>query len=201
MKHKLLLILFLFPAILFAQNFRGGAFAGLALSQIDGDKHGGYHKPGFIVGASVDRALSEDFALAMELKFIQKGAQASYNYDTGSDDYRVLLNYIQIPLLAKYNVWNSIWAEAGVGFAYLIDWEEEIDYTTMYFSSFKRSEFTFLAGATYDIPTTKLRVGARFSYSLPVRKISDAKVVSFLDKLQLYQYNNNLEFTLCYLFN
>ena len=195
MKKLTLLICICFATLAQAQNFRGGAFAGLSLSQIDGDTYSGYTKPGFIVGASVSKALSEDFALAMEFKFIQKGARASsFSDEFGGDDYKVSLNYIQIPLLAKYNVWNNIWMEAGIGFAYLIDYKEERNDNRLKDLPFRKSEFAILAGAAYDIPNTILRVGARFSYSiLPVRKIGDAVIYGFFDRSA--QYNNNLEFT------
>ena len=199
---KLTLIICIFCATLAqAQNFGGGAFAGLSLSQIDGDTHSGYTKPGFIVGASVDRGLSENFALAMELKFIQKGAQASsFNDEFGGDDYRVSLNYIQIPLLAKYNVWNNIWAEVGIGYAYLIDYKEERNDDRLKDLPFRKSEFAILAGVAYDIPHTILRVGARFSYSiLPVRKVGDAVIYGIFDRSA--QYNNNLEITLALRFD
>ncbi|MDR0872953.1 MAG: PorT family protein [Prevotellaceae bacterium] len=198
MKKLTLLICALLALAANAQNFRGGAFAGVSVSQIDGDRCSGYYQPGLIIGASVDRALSEKFSLAMELKFLQKGAreivQETDRY------YKVRLNYIQVPVLAQYRIWSNFIGEAGLGFAFLINAKEDFDgYGYERTEDYRRFELAGIFGVAYDIPKLPLRLGARFSYSiLPVRKIENVDPIGFYD--QTAQYNNNLEFALTYFF-
>ena len=201
MKHKTLVILFLFPTILFSQNFRGGIFLGLSMSQIDGDTYSGYHKPGLIVGASVDKAFTEKFSMVMELKFLQKGSRASYNIDTESGEYyKAVINYMQIPLLLQYRFWDNFWAEAGFGFAYRISEKEEDDYGKISSIAFQPIEISGILGVAYDIPTTYLRVGIRHANSIfPARKIKDYKNYNGLYN-RTAQYNRNFEFALTYFF-
>ena len=200
MKKLTLIICICFATLAQAQNFRGGAFAGLSMSQIDGDTYSGYHKPGFIVGASVDRAFSENFSMAMELKFLQKGSRASYNIDSESGEYyKAQINYMQIPVLLQYRFWDNFWGEAGLGIAYCISAKEEDDYGKITSVPFQDFEFSGIIGIAYDIPTTFLRVGIRHTNSiLPARKIDNYETYGFYNRAA--QYNRGFEFTLAYFF-
>jgi len=201
MKKLTLLICIFFATFVNAQNFRGGAFAGLSMNQIDGDTYSGYHKPGFIVGASVDRAFGEHFSMAMELKFLQKGSRASYDIDTESGEYyKAVINYVQIPVLLQYRFWNNFWAEAGLGFAYCIKAKEENDHGEIDSVPFQKIEFSAIFGIAYDIPKTPLRVGIRHTNSiLPARKIKNYEDFGFYNRSA--QYNRNFEFALSYFFD
>jgi hypothetical protein len=203
--------IFLFGFSLFccfasAQNFGGGIMGGMSLSQLDGDTYSGYSKLGVTAGVTVNKEFFDKFVMAMELKFIQKGSRASYNINSQSGEYyRVRLNYIQLPLVAQYNFWNNFWGEAGLSYGYLINSKEENDYGELPGSvSFKKSELAALIGIAYDIPTTTLRVNARFAYSiLPVRqsKGQQSSNINYFDSTSNGQYNNDLEFGLTWFLN
>ena len=200
MKKLTLIICILFAALANAQNFRGGALIGLSMNQIDGDTYSGYYKPGLIAGAVVDRAFSDNFSMAMEFKFLQKGSRASYNIDTESGEYyRAVINYMQIPVLLQYRFWNHFWGEAGLGIAYCIGAKEEDDYGEITSVPFQPFEFSGILGVAYDVPATPLRVGVRHTNSiLPARKVDDYENFSFYNRTA--QYNRSFEFTLAYFF-
>ena len=204
MKKFIFLVGFsLFCCVANAQHFGGGITAGMTLSQIDGDALGGYNKLGAVGGFMVNRTFTENFVMAMELKFIQKGARASYNINTQSGGfYRVQLNYIQLPLIAQYNFWNDFWGEFGLSYGYLISSKEENDSGELIGTiPFRKSEFAGLIGAAYDIPKTMLRINARFAYSLPVRRNDAQRQIQIFNPRFKGQYNNSLEFSLTWFLN
>ena len=204
MKKNIFLFVFsLFCCAASAQNFGGGIIGGMTLSQIDGDGLGGYNKIGAVGGVMVNRAFAEKFTMAMELKFIQKGAHASYNIHTQSGGfYRVQLNYIQLPLIAQYNFWDNFFGEFGLSYGYLISSKEENDFGELPYSiPFNKSEFAALIGAAYDIPKTMLRVNARFAYSLPIRRNEAQRQMQGFNPRFKGQYNNSLEFSLIWFLN
>ena len=82
-----------------AQTFSAMLVGGFNLSQIDGDKLGGFNKIGFNTGARVSAKLSDRWSLSTEFLYSQQGASYNrlINYevinDVGSDiseleDYR-----------------------------------------------------------------------------------------------------------------
>jgi hypothetical protein len=67
---------------------------------------------GFNIGVFTQFNLIEKLALNTELQFIQKGAN--------SDDIRINLNYLELPLLVSFTPIKMLSVEAGPGISYLI---------------------------------------------------------------------------------
>ena len=94
----------------FAQKFGGGAYAGLATTQIAGDDLGGYNLSGANIGVFTDYNITNRFKLQLELTFIQKGAKELPS-DT-SNFNKIRLNYFEIPVLISYR-WKKLSLELG----------------------------------------------------------------------------------------
>ncbi len=91
-------------------TFLGGLIAGTNFCQVDGDNFAGYHKVGWNVGAVVYTKLAENLTASMELLYSQKGSRAGVNQvpklandrNTIITDYRIKLNYLEVPILLNY---------------------------------------------------------------------------------------------------
>lgn len=136
MKKQVLLIavaIFSFGAMQ-AQDIRFGAKAGVNFASIGGDFTDGVDgKTGFHVGGVVEIMLTDQFAIQPELLYSAQGAKQEYNEDfagvsiTYTD--KIKLDYINIPIMAKYYVTEGFAIEAGpqVGFLVSANSESEAD--------------------------------------------------------------------------
>ncbi|MDO8898994.1 MAG: porin family protein [Bacteroidales bacterium] len=112
----------------FAQNFKGGVNAGLAISQIAGDGLSGYNKAGIHTGFFVNYLVKPNVAVQMELAYIQKGSAQSENPDNPQGfQFLRRLNYIELPLLLQYQL-KPLLLEVGVSADFLAGTYEEINY-------------------------------------------------------------------------
>ncbi len=87
------------------------------------------------------------------------------------------LSYLSVPVLAKYTFMGSGFsALAGPQFGFLMSAKQKAGGATADVkSSFKSTDISVAIGAEFEIPTTKLNVGAR--YNLPVSDISNVNGV------------------------
>jgi hypothetical protein len=203
-KNYLLFIsVLLFPLVLNAQRFDGGAMVGLTATQIDGDNLGGYNKPGIRAGGWVNTPISENLILQLELEFIQKGSKVSQSELKGGQYYHARLNYIQAPVLVKTSLMPRLNAEAGLAGAYLFNSLEDTDgygfVEPQYPESvpFDQFELSGLIGLNYDL-IERFILNVRFNYSLlPVRPHPGGQY-HWLDR---GQFNNAMLFSLYYHIN
>jgi hypothetical protein len=173
MKFKYLLYLIFFFIItnsLWAQDFNGGILAGLATSEVSGDRLQGPHKAGFYLGAYVNRYISERSSFQMELDFIQKGSRENPDSSNNYHSYLLRLNYIEMPVHYKYDFHEKGTLETGLSLGVLIhDYELADGYEWVAGQDFERFDLSFNIGAYYSI-TERLRINVRYSNSiLPIR--------------------------------
>ena len=183
-----------------AQDFVAGPLAGMSFSQVDGDFHAGYHKPGINLGVFVYRPISENWDIQMEIAYTQKGSRKKPDYDINDyDDYEINLQYIQIPLLAKFH-YKSFSGEAGVSISSLLASEELWEGSPLESDdivAFKDMEYASLFGVNYHI-NKRLWVNARWSYSINrIRIPYDGEIPIYEPKKHWLsrktgQYNNNV---------
>lgn len=81
-----------------AQISVGGRLAA-NIANVDGDGMDTDAKFGLDIAVVAEIPVSEAVSVQPELHFLQKG----YTLDFGGDDFKRTLNYIEIPVLAKYN--------------------------------------------------------------------------------------------------
>lgn len=97
---------FLLLVSLHAQQFKAGLLAGVSTSQVDGDTYAGYNKAGMLAGGFVTSKFSAEskWSASFEITYIQKGSRKIPHPDKGDyADYKLKLNYVEVPLLVKYD--------------------------------------------------------------------------------------------------
>ena len=180
-----------------AQQFQGGAAAGLVGSQVAGDTYSGFDKPGAYVGIWVRLSLSERASLQTELSYFQKGSR--HNPDEKRQDmtfYLLRLGYIEMPFLYQYNLKSKITLEVGPSFSLLLHSYEERDYLGINYGKISLINPSFMAGIRYPI-NEKLSVHFRMDSSILSIRADEANggVYRFLDH---GQYNDCILFFVSY---
>lgn len=154
MLKKLLIIAFVALITLSgkAQEFKAGAIAGAAFSQVEGDTYTGFNKIGIVGGLYVNRWFSDIWAGQFEIVYKQKGSRHSPNESKGDYTlYKLNLNYIEVPLLAKLSV-NDLMFEAGGSYGVLIHSSEENEHGKVIASyPFEDYEMSGLVGISYRV--------------------------------------------------
>ena len=95
-----------------AQDIKFGAKAGLNLANMSGDVEDNSIKLALHIGGMAEIKISETFAVQPELLYSGQGAKFS--------DGSLNLNYLVLPIMAKYSVTENLTLEAGPQFGYLL---------------------------------------------------------------------------------
>src|SRR5690348_13580358 len=86
----------------FSAGITGGFIASDVSRDDPRDHDNDFHKAGYIAGGFVQRPMSENGKLRLEINLIQKGTLQQPD-STGFGYYRLELNYIEIPFLYQYH--------------------------------------------------------------------------------------------------
>lgn len=135
------------------QNFKGGILAGFNATQINGDDMAGFNKYGLWFGPFTSYPLKSNWILEAELLFTQKGSRKNFSPDNpnpGGKWEKVNLNYIEMPLLARYPVNEKIQLHGGLGLAYLLS-SRASTFSAPYQAEFRTYEFNILGGGSYRL--------------------------------------------------
>lgn len=133
--------------------------------------------PGFYAGAFAEIKFSEKFAFQPELLYSSQGAKNEYSENiagvVSQHHNHDKLDYINIPLIAKYYFTNAFSVEVGpqLGFLVKADNTDKITLTNGNVLTEERSfkdevnsfDFGIAAGLAYDI-TSSFFVNARYNY-------------------------------------
>ncbi|MFH2095180.1 MAG: outer membrane beta-barrel protein [Bacteroidota bacterium] len=151
------------------QGFSAGISAGLVASQVDGDRYSGYQRLGMQGGIFSSFTIGEDMFGKIEIKYMQKGSK---RVDQKNGVYFELkLQYIEVPVLAGYQIDEKFSVEAGPGLGYLIKAEEDRDGAgfTEADPAFESYEICGILGLNYEL-NDNIIANVKASYSmLPVR--------------------------------
>ena len=143
-----------------AQNF--GVKGGLNISSLSGEDVEDFDaKTGFHFGVVAEFMLSEAFAVQPELLFSTRGASVSED----GDDYSLNLNYITLPLLAKFYPVTGFSIEGGVLPAFNISAKEKYNDESADLENIKNFDFGAAIGAGYVLPSG-LFFQARYNFGL-----------------------------------
>jgi len=161
------LLLFISFLPVSAQHFRAGILMGINASQVDGDSHAGYNKLGFMAGPFVYYPLSTKIDAQLEIKYMGKGAnKKTSEYDLTK--YTSTLNYLEVPIILRWNTNFKVGWEGGLGFGYLFSHSEKDEYGDIASENaidFKPFELSWLIGARYKFAQRWI-ANLRFSYSV-----------------------------------
>ncbi|MFQ6602351.1 porin family protein [Flavobacterium sp. C3NV] len=174
-----------------AQQTRFGIKGGLNLSTVvGGDVDDTKSLVGFHVGGFAEIHVVEKFFIQPELLFSTQGSK----FDGFGGDYDYKLNYLNIPVLAKYYIVDKKFSveagpQLGVLLSAKLDGEDIKDYT-------RSVDFGFNIGAGYSF-TDNLSVGLR--YTIGLSPLSD-KDIDNEDDYYNSAKNSNLALSLAYKF-
>lgn len=169
---KILLIIFLIFGYSHAQTVEFGAKAGVNFASLGGDDTDGLDgKTGFHLGLVAEIPLTESFAFQPEILYSSQGAKSKVsdtymdvNFSTKAD---LTLDYINIPLLAKYTITPGLSLHAGPQVGFLVNAKDEYEYvingekesgTQDMKNEIKNLDFAIAAGLGY-----KLEMGIFFN--------------------------------------
>ena len=97
-----------------AQEVKFGAKAGVNFATITGDETSGVDsRTAFHIGGVAEIVISEKFSFQPELMYSGQGAKESYSEEGYSEDYTYKLDYLNVPLMAKFYVAEGFSLEAG----------------------------------------------------------------------------------------
>lgn len=168
-----------------------GGKAGINLANVsgktEGEKNDYDSKVGLHIGALVEIPVSESFSIMPELNFDQMGAKE----DILGEDVKLNLNYLSMPVLAKFNVSGlGIYAGPQIGFlmsAKAKSGDEDSDVKDFY----KSTNFNAIFGVEYSIPRG-LFISAR--YNLGLSKINDESDSNNYDKANAFAVGIGFKF-------
>jgi hypothetical protein len=194
--NKIFTFLFLtISSFCFSQNFNAGTIIGINTSQVSFDNLSGFNKIGMRIGAFVNKQFGE-FDGQLELLYINKGSRQGINSETYSEGYRLHLNYIEIPLSVKKDLYKNIDFEIGGSISYLLNWLEKYDGIENYGFDMNKLEYSIHIGIEYPIQNN-LYLNTRLSNSiLPIRSHSSDQIYKWYHG----QYNTSISFVLYYYF-
>jgi hypothetical protein len=118
----------------YAQDISFGAKAGLNFASITGDDVDDLDgRTAFHVGVVVEISVSDKFSVQPELFYSSQGATMEDSYTEEGfnvrEDGTIKLDYINLPIMAKYYVAEGFSLEAGPQIGFLMNSEAEVDLT------------------------------------------------------------------------
>lgn len=197
LKLTIICIIASFSISTYGQDFNGGVLGGINASQVFGDNFSGPNKAGLYLGLFVNRYFSNRSSIQLELDYIQKGSRKNPDGSTGDyDTYLLRLNYIELPVLYKYDFAEKGTLETGLSLGVLVNsFEEANGSTEISGQDFSSVDFSFNLGVYYTI-VENLRINFRFSNSIiPIRPHSSGQTY----RLNRGQYNQGFAFILHYI--
>lgn len=138
-----------------SQELRLGAKLGLNVASLGGDSYGVGSlgsRTSFHIGGLAEIPLMGKFALQPEILYSSEGSDWSF----GSAEDNLKLDYIRVPVLAKYYIIEGLSAEAGPVFGVLVGAKSDEDDDIK--DNYKTFDAAFGIGATY-----RLNMGVFFS--------------------------------------
>ena len=143
-----------------AQEIKFGAKAGVNFATLNGDTENIESRTAFHIGAVVEIPVSDKFSIQPELLYSSQGAK-----DKSSDDL-LKLDYINIPIMAKFYVADGFSVELGPQVGLLLSAEEEFDGEAEDIKDFINStDFGVNFGLGYKMETG-LNFGIRYNVGL-----------------------------------
>lgn len=174
-----------------AQETRFGVKGGLNLTTFAG---GNYYDAkslvGFQVGGFAEIKIIERLSIQPEVLFSTQGAK----FDGGIDgDFDSKLNYINVPVLAKFYITKQFTVEGGPQIGFLVSAKEEGDDVKDFYKS---TDFGFNFGVGYNFTDN---LGVNLRYTVGLSNVADYNAEDF-DEYFDSPKNSVLALTLAYKF-
>jgi hypothetical protein len=166
-KFLSLAVALLISQLMMAQ-FHLGVKAGANISKIDGKSFKEEFRYGYNVGGFAEIKLGGKFSFQPEVLFNQYSTTLDSNYKSiyqgviSSNQSKVKLNYLTIPLLLDYKFIGPLHLQAGPQFGVLMNHDK--NFLQNGSEAFKNGDFSFAAGA--QIKLAALRITGRYLIGL-----------------------------------
>ena len=158
----------LFISKLMMAQFHLGIKAGANITKVDGKSFKQEFKYGYNLGGFAEIGLSDKFSLEPEVLFNQYSSTLDSSYKSiyenviASNQSKVKLNYLTIPLLLDYKFIGPIHLQAGPQFGILMN--QDKSFLQNGANAFKNGDFSMVAGA--QIKLAQLRITGRYIIGL-----------------------------------
>ena len=124
--NRIIILFLALGGFCLSQNFQAGTIIGINTSQVSGDNLAGFNKLGTRMGAFINKKMG-NFTAQIEFQYINKGSKKLVDIETYEESYKFLLNYLEIPISLKIEVYIKTFLETGCSVGYLLNWKEEIN--------------------------------------------------------------------------
>lgn len=180
-----------------SQDFKGGVLAGLATTEVSGDRLEGPHKAGIYAGVFVNRQFTPKSSMQMELDFIQKGSRENPDSSNAYQSYKLRLNYIEMPVHYRFNFHPKAALEAGLSLGVLLNsYEEANGSEAVSATEFNSTDLSINIGVFYEF-IEHFKINVRYSNSiLAIRPHPNDQSYKWNNG----QYNEVLSFVIFYEF-
>jgi hypothetical protein len=149
-------------------QFHLGIKGGANITKVEGKSFDQQFKYGYNLGGFAEIGLGGRFSLEPEVLFNQYSSSLDSNYKAiyenviASDQSKVKLNYLSIPLLLDYKLLGPIHIQAGPQFAVLMSQDKTFLQNGK--NAFRNGDFSMVAGA--QIKLAQLRITGRYIVGL-----------------------------------
>jgi hypothetical protein len=120
-------------------------------------------KIGFHVGGYANFAVGNKFSIQPELVYSTQGGKV----DAPGDDIKFRFNYINIPVMVKYELIEGLHAQLGPQFGFAVTRKtKQGDVTVDRNDDYKGFDLGIGLGASYQFPSTPVGIDARYVFGL-----------------------------------
>lgn len=195
-----------------AQQIMGVLIGGVNASHVEGDDVFGFRKFGLNVGAAAVVPFAEKWSFTLETIYNQKGSfhreggrGMDYRYRHDYNHYKLVLNYLEVPVLVHFRDKTGLKAGLGASYGRLIEvkeWEDHVRIatTTLTDGPYDQNDFNGLIDIQIPI-YNQLKINARYAFSLfKIREREYLNVDPGEVKIRK-QYNRVLSLRLLWFFN
>lgn len=155
-----------------AQEVKLGAKAGVNFAKLTGDDlEDADGRTGFHLGVLAEIPINEKFAIQPELLYSQQGLQTKTQELGVEFETKFILDYINIPVMAKYYLIDGLSVEAGPQLGFNVKAEAEIDVDA------ENAENAASTDLSDEVETIDLGLGAGVAYQLPQGVFFQARYV------------------------
>ena len=173
-KHLIPLVAALFISQTMLAQFHIGVKGGANITKVDGQSFKDQFTYGYHLGGFMEIGLGKKFSIHPEVLFNQFSTTVDSNYNHvyenvfNSDQSRVKLNYLSIPIILDYKLLgNFLSLQAGPQFGVLINQDRSLLQNGG--DAFKQGDFSMLAGV--QLKLSAIRLTGR--YAIGLKNIND----------------------------
>lgn len=172
---KKVLLSFLMVALFTAVNaqVQFGVKAGVNSTNLTGDDTNDYQSiTGFHAGVFAEIPLGRKFSIKPELMYSLQGAKSD-GIDSILAGSTLKTGYINIPLLAKYNIISGLYVETGPQIGFLASAKNDFNGVNHDVKDvYKTTDFSWAFGLGYELP---LGLGVNARYNSGLGKIAEGQ--------------------------